>query len=138
MRIFGIGGFVTEHSRRIPFSLRAYARVIAVALVSLGLLKLLGFVSWPWVASFYHVTLGALFGYVGFFQRDEVHVREEIGGLGALMLVVAVITILSHLLLGEAPLQSIEATSLVVGITSALAAKLLRDGAPVHDQERRT
>jgi hypothetical protein len=54
-----------------------------------------------------------------------------VGGLGVLVLVVKVLTILTPLLWGEALLfGSVEVTCLVIGISSVLAARYLLDEMP--------
>jgi hypothetical protein len=59
--------------------------------------------------------------------RDPEALRQMVGGLGVLLLVVKVVTILVPLLWQE-PLHwgPIEVTCLLVGITSILAARYLR------------
>ncbi len=108
--------------------IRAYARVVGVVLVSLGLWHFLGGADAPGGTSVYHAGLGALFAYVGFFQRDEITVRRVVGGLGLLILLVKVVIILAPLLWAEVLLWGpIEVTCLVVGVLSILAARFLPD-----------
>lgn len=47
---------------------------------------------------FYHVSVGALFAYAGFWQGDTAIVRQIVGGMGVLLLVVKAVTILGTLL----------------------------------------
>ena len=110
---------------------RYYARVTAALLVSVGLIAITGGLSWQFPSGIYHVVIGLLFGYVGFFVRDLEAVRQTVGRLGVLLLIVKVATILVPLLWEEhLHWGSIEVTCLVVGITSILAARYLRDAEP--------
>ena len=105
-----------------------YARAAAVVLVLSGLSGFAHVLSWALLPSFYHVALGLLFGYVGLFVRDKEVMRQTVGILGALMVTVKGITLLALLLLGEDPLWGpTEITCFVVGITSILVARYLRD-----------
>ncbi len=114
---------------------RYYARVAAAVLVSVGLMGIMGSLSWQFPSSIYHVGIGLLFGYVGFFVRDLEAVRQIVGGLGILVLVVKVATILAPLLWEEhLHWGPIEVSCLVVGIVSILAARYLR--APSQHRER--
>ena len=87
-----------------------------------------GFWVWEWrvAAAFYHVGVGLLFLYVGFLHQDEVLVRRMVGGLGALLLLVKVVTIVMPLTWGGHPLHGpAEITCLVLGGASILAARFL-------------
>ncbi len=108
---------------------RYYARAAAVVLVLLGLTGFTHALNWALLPNVYHVGLGLLFGYVGFFVRDKEDTRRAVGGLGMLMVTVKGITLLAVLLLGEDPLwgPTTELTCFAVGITSILAARYLRD-----------
>ena len=107
--------------------IRTYAKVVGVVLTLLGLAGFTGVVGVAWAASFFHAAVGVLFAYTGFVQKDMAVVRTMVGGMGVLLLVVKVVTILSPSLLGEAPLSGpIEITCLVVGLLSVLAARYLR------------
>lgn len=116
--------------------LRLYARVAAVALLVtgvVGLSTMWGF-SPPWSVSpltgFYHVGVGLLFAYAGFFQRDVTSVRYIVGGLGVLLLLVKSVTLLIGLAwLGIFNHGPFEVTCLVLGVGSVLAARYLSDGA---------
>ncbi len=82
-------------------------------------------------ANIFHLAVGCLFAYVGFFQKDALVVRRMVGGLGLLLLLVKGVVIVVPLLWGEAPLFApIEITCLVIGILSVLAARYLSDGDP--------
>ena len=110
--------------------IRTYAKVVGVVLALLGLAGFTGVAGVAWAASFFHAAVGLLFAYAGFVQKDVAVVRTMVGGMGVLLLVVKVVTILSPSLLGEAPLFGpIEITCLVVGLLSVLAARYLRDDA---------
>ncbi len=88
-----------------------------------------GFLVWEWMvtAAFYHAGVGLLFLYVGFLYKDDTGVRLMVGGLGALMLIVKVVTIVTPLMWGGNPIHGpIEITCLVVGVGSILAARFLR------------
>lgn len=111
--------------------IRAYARIVGLVLVLLGLAGPVGVVDVSAAASFYHAAVGVLFVYLGFWQRDASVVRSTVGGLGILLLVVKAVTICVPLLWGGSLLLGpIELTCLVVGILSILAARHLRDDAP--------
>lgn len=112
-----------------------YARVAAVVLVLIGLAGTMGGLSWQFPSGIYHASIGLIFGYVGFFMRDLEAVRQMVGGLGVLLLVVKVATILVPLLWQE-HLQwgPVEVTCLLVGITSILASRYLRS--PSQHRER--
>ena len=111
--------------------LRLYARIVGLILVSLGLAGLVGVVEVSAATSFYHAAVGALFAYLGFWQRDVLVVRTVVGGMGVMLLLVKGITMSVPLLWGGAPLLGpMEVTCLVVGVLSILAARYLRDNAP--------
>ncbi len=77
---------------------------------------------------FYHVGVGLLFLYVGFWVRDPQTVRQMVLGLGVLLVVVKTITILVPLGWGGPPEHgSVEISCLVVGVLSILAARYLPD-----------
>ena len=104
-----------------------YARAAAAVLVTIGLAGITGVLSWQFPSGVYHVAVGLFFAYVGLFVGDPETVRQMVGGLGVLLLVVKVATILLPLLWQEhLHWGTIEVTCLLVGITSILAAKYLR------------
>ncbi len=104
-----------------------YARAAAAVLVSVGLAGITGVLSWQFPSGVYHVAVGVFFVYVGFFVPDPETVRQMVGGLGVLLLVVKIVTILVPLLWQEHLYWGvIEVTCVVVGITSILAARYLR------------
>ena len=108
-----------------------YARGAAAVLVSVGLAGFVDALSEDYPSGSYHVALGLLFGYAGFFVRNREAVRQLIGGLGVLVLVVNGLYIPVPLLWGGHPLWGpIEVSCLIVGIVSVLAAKFLRDPPP--------
>ena len=97
-----------------------YAQVAAVVLVLVGLAGIMGSLSWQYPSGIYHVSIGLIFGYVGFFMRDLEAVRQIVGGLGVLLLVIKVATILTPLLWEEhLHWGPIEVTCLVVGIPAS-------------------
>ena len=69
----------------------------------------------------------ALFLYIGFVHNDEVVVRRMVGGLGVLLLLVKLPTIVILLgIWGGHPLHGpVEITCLVLGVGSILAARFL-------------
>lgn len=108
--------------------IRTYTRIVGVVLVSLGLAGLAGIVGVAVAASFFHAAVGGIFVYLGFWQRDAAVVRQVVGGMGVLLLVVKSVTIFSPSLLGESPLHGpVEITCLIVGFLSILAARYLRE-----------
>lgn len=112
-----------------------YARAAAAVLVTIGLAGITGVLSWQFPSGVYHVAVGLFFAYVGFFVGDPETVRQMVGGLGVLLLVVKVATILLPLLWQEhLHWGTIEVTCLLVGITSILAARYLRS--PPEHRER--
>ncbi len=107
---------------------RTYARIAGAVLLALAVA---GFSIWGWrlTANFYHAGVGLLFLYVGFWLRDHATIRQMVGGLGVLLVVVKTITIATPLTWGgPAKHGPIEITCLVVGFLSILAARYLRDG----------
>ncbi len=105
-----------------------FARAVAAVLVSVGLAGLVGALHWHSLSGVYHVALGLLFAYGGFFVEDRETVRQMVGGLGVLVLVVKGLVIFIPSLWGEHPLWGpVEVSCLIVGIASVFAAKLLRD-----------
>ncbi len=115
-------------------TIRTYARIVGVLLAALGLVGFTGALGVSEAASFFHVAVGGIFAYLGFRQRDAGVVRQMVGGMGVLLILVKAVTIISPVLLGEAPLHGpIEVTCLVVGLLSILAARGLRDDVPEED-----
>jgi len=114
-----------------------YARAAAAGLVALGLAGLVNVLglSWAWLIDLYHVAVGLLFAYVGFFVHDGETVRRMIGSLGVMLVVVKVPVIFAPWLWGDhAHWGTIEVSCLVVGVSSILASRYLRD-APSVDKE---
>lgn len=106
---------------------RTYARIAGVVLLALAVA---GFSFWGWrlTANFYHAGVGLLFIYVGFWLRDPTTIRQMVGGLGVLLVVVKTITIVTPLTWGGPSKHGpIEITCLVLGITSILAARYLKE-----------
>lgn len=111
--------------------MRTYARIVGVLLVLTGLAGFVGAVDTDGGADFYHMAVGGIFVYLGFWQRDAVVVRRVVGGMGVLLLLIKGAIILAPLAWGEGLLLGpIEITCLVVGILSVLAARYLRDAPP--------
>ena len=115
--------------------MRTYARAVGAILVLVGLTGItsLGelFFFLPklnLVESFFHVSVGIMFGYVGFLNPDAEVVRSVVGGLGALLIVGKAVVIGTGLLFGDdhdlfGPLEVI---CVVVGISSVLAAAFVK------------
>ncbi len=111
--------------------IRTYARVAAVVLLATGLVGLSGLWGFDPLSGLYHAGVGGLFAYAGFWQVDAVVVRRIVGGMGVLLLVVKAVTVLGALLVrGVFEHGPVEATCLVAGVGSVLAARYLRDGEP--------
>lgn len=114
--------------------MRNYARVVGSVLVLVGLVgltSLAGLFFLPklnLVESFFHVSVGLMFVYVGFLHRDAEVLRSVMGGLGVLLIVSKTVVIGIGLLLGDQHdfFSPIEVICLVVGIGSILAATLLK------------
>ncbi|HEV2092639.1 MAG TPA: hypothetical protein VGR18_05685 [Rubrobacter sp.] len=107
-----------------------YARIAAIVLLGIAVF---GFSVWEWrvVSVFYHAGVSLLFLYVGFVLKDATIVRQMVGGLGVLLLVVKAITILTPLTWGGHALHGpVEITCLAVGASSVLAARYLPDDRP--------
>jgi hypothetical protein len=111
--------------------IRQYARVAAVVLWvtgAVGFSKVWGFDP---LSGLYHVGVGMLFAYAGFLQRDTATVRQIVGGLGVLLLVIKAATVLAAIVVYGYFEHSPEVvTCLVLGTRSVLAARYLRDGEP--------
>lgn len=104
--------------------IRMYASVAGIVLVSLGLAGFVGIMEMDLPANVFHLCMGGMFIYLGFFQRDVEVVRKMVGGLGVLLLSVKGVVIVAPLLWGEPPLLApVEITCLVVGLFSVLAAR---------------
>ena len=111
--------------------IRTYARVAAVALLAAGVFGFSGLWGFDTLSGFYHVSVGALFTYAGFWQGDTAIVRQIVGGMGVLLLVVKAVTILGTLLVWRIIEHGLfEVTCLLAGVGSVLAARHLRDGEP--------
>ncbi len=109
--------------------IRIYARIAAAALLAVAVTgwAVLG---WATGAVLYHAAVALLFAFAGFLSTtDGWTVRMMVGGLGVLLIAVKAVMILgswfspAHVLLGP-----VEITCLVVGVSSVLAARYLRDG----------
>ena len=107
--------------------IRTYARIVGILLVLVGLLGATGVIATALPAEVFHGVMGLFFVYLGFLQRDVEVVRDVVGGIGVLLVLVKGVIILGPLLWGEAPYHGpVEITCLVVGISSILAARFFR------------
>ncbi|MBV9454455.1 MAG: hypothetical protein JOZ19_10100 [Rubrobacter sp.] len=74
----------------------------------------------------FHAVVGGIFTYLGFLQRDTEVVREAVGGMGLLLLLIKGVTILSPLLWGGPLLRRpIEITCLMAGHPKHLGRQIL-------------
>ena len=110
--------------------LKTYARVAGSVLLLVGLA---GFSVLPKLSaaeSFFHLAVGALFAYLGFWQRDPVVVRRVVGGMGVLLLLSKGAVVAVALLVGdEEPLFGpVEVVCFVIGLLSVLVARFWKDG----------
>lgn len=106
---------------------RTYSRIAGVVLLAVAAVGLATF-GWETVSVFFHAGVGLLFLYVGFSGLEAASVRQMVGGLGVLLVVVKTITIVTPLMWSGPPQHgSVEITCLVVGISSILAARYLPD-----------
>ena len=115
--------------------IRAYARIVGLVLVLVGLAHLSGLLgaaeeASSWGPGLYQLGLGSLFVCSGFLRGSARAVRQMVGGLGVLTLLGTAVDILAPFLVwGGALLWGpIAVTGLVVGILSLLAASYLPDG----------
>ncbi|MDP9425712.1 MAG: hypothetical protein M3P37_06655 [Actinomycetota bacterium] len=114
--------------------MRNYARVVGSVPVLVGLVRLTslaGLFLLPklnLVESFFHISVGLMFVYVGFLHRDAEVLRIGGGGLGMLLIVSKTVVIGIGLLLVDQHdfFNPIEVICVVVGIGSILAATLLK------------
>ncbi len=107
-------------------ALHLYARVVALVLLAIGVIGFSGLWGFGPLSSLYHAGVGALFAYAGFFERDTATVRQIVGGLGVLLLVITTVTVLVILVwFGRFDHGSIQTTSLALGVGSILAARYL-------------
>lgn len=99
--------------------------MVLLAFGVIGFFKLWGFTP---LSGFYHAGVGALFAYAGFFESDTAVVRQIVGGLGVLLLVITTVTVLSMLVgFGRFYHGPVQITSLVLGVGSILGARYLPD-----------
>lgn len=114
--------------------MRTFARVAGSILVLVGLAgltSLAGLFFLPrlnLVESFFHISVGLIFVYVGFLHRDAEVLRSVVGGLGVLLIVSKAVVIGTGLLFGDEHdfFSPIEVVCVVLGIGSILAATLLK------------
>jgi hypothetical protein len=107
-------------------------RIYAIAAGSLLLVVgLAGFAVLPRMnaaESFFHVAVGALYAYLGFWQKDPAVVRSVVGGMGVLLLLSKGAVILFEVLIGQEPplFSPVEVVCIVVGLLSLLVARLAK------------
>lgn len=114
--------------------MRTYARLAGTVLILVGLVgitSLAGYFFLPKLnlaESFFHVSVGLLFVYVGFLHRDAEVLRSVVGGLGVLLLVSKAVIVGTGLLFGNDHdlFSPIEVVCVVVGLGSVLAAAFLK------------
>jgi hypothetical protein len=105
----------------------AYARIAGVALLAVAA-AIAVFFGWGAASIFYPAGLGLSFLYLGVSRLETAIVRQMIGGLGVLLVVVTAVAIVASWLLPMRYLRGpIELTGLIVGIASILAARYLPD-----------
>jgi hypothetical protein len=110
--------------------MKAYARIVGILLLFIALMGITGLIPTAFPAEFFHASVGAIFAYLGFLQPDAGVVRQGVGGMGILLLVVKTFIIFLPMLWGESILHGpIELTCLVAGVLSIVAARYLRNGA---------
>jgi hypothetical protein len=107
---------------------------VGVLLLLAALVGGAGLIPTAFPADFFHASVGAIFAYLGFLQRDAQVVRQVVGGMGILLLVVKVVVIFLPLLWGGSLLHGpIELTCLVAGVLSIFAARYLRSDAAIGE-----
>ncbi len=83
---------------------------------------------WDEASIYYHACLGLFFLFVGFSKLGSATVRQIVGGLGVLLVVVKGVEVLASWLLPIRYLHGpIEIACLIVGVASILAARYLPD-----------
>jgi len=89
---------------------RQYAQVVGVVIVLIGVgglllgeQSLLGVLNIDLVEDIVHLVTGGLMAYVGFAMRDTATVRNVVGGLGVVYLLVVVLGFISPTLFGLLP-----------------------------------
>jgi hypothetical protein len=111
----------------VVLGLTAYARLAGIALL-LAAASGLALSGWDAASIYYHAGLGLFFLYLGFSGLGATTVRQLVGGLGVLLVVVKGVTILVSWLLPMLYLHGpVEITCLIVGVASILAARYLPD-----------
>ncbi len=106
----------------------AYARLAGIVLliVAAAGLSLFG---WDEASIYYHAGLGLFLLFAGFSSRlGTTAVRQLVGGLGVLLVLVNGVAVLVSWLLPTRYLHGpVETTGLILGVTSILAARYLPD-----------
>lgn len=115
--------------------LRIYACAAGLLLLVVGLAGFTVLSKLNAAESFFHVAVGAMFVYLGFWQKDRNVVRTVIGGMGVLLLLSKGVVVAIVLLAGnEEPLfGSVEVVCFAVGFLSVVVARLARDASPGAD-----
>lgn len=111
--------------------IRTYARIAAVVLLAVAAVGMIA-LGWSMGEVFYHLGVGLLFGYAGFWQRDTTDVRFIVGGLGVLVITIKAVEALGMWLLPVVSphLSPHQITCMAVGITAILATRYLPDDTP--------
>jgi hypothetical protein len=105
----------------------AYARIAGVALLAVAAATAVLF-GWSAASVFYPAGLGLSFLYLGVSGLETAIVRQIIGGLGVLLVVVTAVAIVASWMLPMRDLRGpIELTGLMVGVANILAARYLPD-----------
>ncbi len=108
-----------------------YARLVAVVLIFLAVASSDHTLGWSWLPTVLHLILAAFFAYAGLFVRDREAVHGIVEGLGWLLVVVKGISTLGLWALGEVVLWNpIEWTCVLIGVSSILVGRYLRDHLP--------
>jgi hypothetical protein len=111
----------------VVLGILAYARLAGMALLVAAAAGLAIF-GWEEAAIYYHAGLGLFFLFVGFSGWETTTVRQVVGGLGVLLVVVKGLAILATWLLPIRYLHGpVEIACLIVGVASILAARYLPD-----------
>ena len=89
---------------------RQYAQVVGVVIILLGVVGLLlgdqlllGLLNIDIVEDIVHLVTGGLMAYVGFAQRDSRVIRNVVGGLGVVYVLVGVLGFITPSLFGLLP-----------------------------------
>jgi hypothetical protein len=111
----------------VVLGITAYARLAGIVLlvVAAAGLSLFG---WDEASIYYHAGVGLFFLLIGYSRLGATYIRQIVGGLGVLLVLVKGVTILVSWLLPTRYLHGpIEITCLILGVASILAARYLPD-----------